>query len=104
MLQTAKIMKKMNRKNGMGRIFLKECILLCLVRLPTSVAFPVGIGYPLARRQPSCTPLGLNIPKACRWQSYKPKRAQIDKQAYHLYSLCFVTPLGFKPKTFRTGI
>lgn len=46
MLQTAKIMKKMNRNYGMGRIFLKECILLCLVRLPTSVAFPVGIKYP----------------------------------------------------------
>ena len=61
MLQTAKIMKKMNRNYGMGRIFLKECILLCLVRLPASVAFPVGIRYPVpAGSRP--TPVGIKYP------------------------------------------
>ena len=46
MLQTAKIMKKMNRNYGMGRIFLKECILLCLVRLPAGEEFPLGLDIP----------------------------------------------------------
>ena len=55
---------------------------------------------------PKVVPLGLNIPVGWRQPSYKKLKVPEDLKIIFIFEnfQLFVIPLGFKPKTFRTGI